>query len=113
MRKTGRPSIAPEKLLRAQLIQMLYSVRSERLLMEEIDYSMLYRWFVIAHSDARYKRGIRDLQSHQLEDGSWYLRWRAPSFQPYFDSEFLHGHDQFISAATTNWATMALLTVVR
>lgn len=44
--KTGRPSIPPEKLLRAQLIQMLYSVRSERLLMEEIDYSMLFRWFV-------------------------------------------------------------------
>jgi len=43
---TGRPSIPPEKLLRAQLIQMLYSVRSERLLMEEIDYSLLYRWFV-------------------------------------------------------------------
>jgi transposase len=41
----GRPSIAPEKLLRAQLLQMLYSVRSERLLMEEIDYSILYRWF--------------------------------------------------------------------
>ena len=44
--KRGRPSIPPEKLLRAQLIQMLYSVRSERLLMEEIDYSMLFRWFV-------------------------------------------------------------------
>jgi transposase len=44
--KTGRPSLPPEKLLRAQLIQMLYSVRSERLLMEEIDYSMLFRWFV-------------------------------------------------------------------
>lgn len=44
--QTGRPSIPPEKLLRAQLIQMLYSVRSERLLMEEIDYSVLYRWFV-------------------------------------------------------------------
>ena len=43
---TGRPSIPPEKLLRAQLIQMLYSVRSERLLMEEIDYSVLFRWFV-------------------------------------------------------------------
>src|SRR6201996_1190653 len=43
---TGRPSIPPEKLLRAQLLQMLYSVRSERLLMEEIDYSMLFRWFV-------------------------------------------------------------------
>lgn len=42
----GRPSIAPEKLLRAQLLQMLYSIRSERLLMEEIDYSLLFRWFV-------------------------------------------------------------------
>jgi transposase len=44
--KIGRPSIAPEKLLRAQLVQMLYSIRSERLLMEEIDYSVLFRWFV-------------------------------------------------------------------
>jgi transposase len=42
----GRPSIAPEKLLRAQMLQMLYSVRSERLLMEEIDYSILFRWFI-------------------------------------------------------------------
>src|SRR5208337_737625 len=42
----GRPSIAPEKLLRGQLLQMLYSIRSERLLMEEIDYSVLFRWFV-------------------------------------------------------------------
>jgi len=44
--RTGRPSIPPEKLLRAQLVQMLYSIRSERLLIEEIDYSMLFRWFV-------------------------------------------------------------------
>src|SRR6266478_3706169 len=42
----GRPSIAPEKLLRAQLLQMLYSIRSERLLMEEMDYNLLFRWFV-------------------------------------------------------------------
>jgi transposase len=48
---TGRPSIPPEKLLRAQLIQMLYSVRSERLLMEEIDYSLLFRWFVGMNMD--------------------------------------------------------------
>src|SRR3954464_86350 len=48
---TGRPSIAPEKLLRAQLLQMLYSVRSERLLMEEIDYSVLFRWFVGMNMD--------------------------------------------------------------
>jgi transposase len=49
----GRPSIAPEKLLRAQLLQMLYSVRSERLLMEEIDYSILFRWFVGLNLDER------------------------------------------------------------
>jgi transposase len=42
----GRPSIPPEQLLRALLIQSLYTIRSERLLMEEIDYSVLYRWFV-------------------------------------------------------------------
>src|SRR5215469_246357 len=44
--KVGRPSIPPEQLLRAQLLQMLYSVRSERLLMEEMDYNLLFRWFV-------------------------------------------------------------------
>jgi transposase len=49
----GRPSIPPEKLLRAQLLQMLYSVRSERLLMEDIDYSILYRWFVGLNLDER------------------------------------------------------------
>jgi transposase len=42
----GRPSIPPEKLLRGLLLQFLYSIRSERLLMEELDYSVLYRWFV-------------------------------------------------------------------
>jgi transposase len=49
--RVGRPSIPPEKLLRAQLLQMLYSVRSERLLMEEMDYSVLFRWFVGLHLD--------------------------------------------------------------
>lgn len=44
--KTGRPSIAPEKLLRALLLQVLYTVRSERLLMEQLDYNLLFRWFV-------------------------------------------------------------------
>ena len=42
----GRPSIAPEKLLRALLLQVLYSVRSERLLMEQLGYNLLFRWFV-------------------------------------------------------------------
>jgi len=42
----GRPSIPPEQLLRALLLQGLYTIRSERLLMEEIDYSVLFRWFI-------------------------------------------------------------------
>jgi transposase len=42
----GRPSIAPERLLRAQLLMMLYSIRSERQLMEQINFNLLYRWFV-------------------------------------------------------------------
>src|SRR5256885_4596109 len=42
----GRPSIPPEKLLRALLLQALYTIRSERQLMEQIDYNLLFRWFV-------------------------------------------------------------------
>ncbi len=42
----GRPSIAPEKLLRAMLLQAFYSIRSERLLMERLEYDLLFRWFV-------------------------------------------------------------------
>ena len=44
--KGGRPSIAPEKLMRAMLLQVLYSVRSERQLVEQISYNLLFRWFV-------------------------------------------------------------------
>lgn len=47
----GRPSIAPEKLLRALLLQMFYSVRSERLLMEQLGYNLLFRWFVGLNMD--------------------------------------------------------------
>ena len=44
--KTGRPSIPPERLLRALLLQIFYTVRSERMLMEQLNYNMLFRWFV-------------------------------------------------------------------
>ena len=43
---TGRPSVAPERLLRALLLQVFYSIRSERMLMEQLDYNLLFRWFV-------------------------------------------------------------------
>lgn len=48
---TGRPSIAPERLLRALLLQVLYSIRSERLLVEQLDYNLLFRWFVGLKAD--------------------------------------------------------------
>lgn len=48
---TGRPSVAPEKLLRTLLLQALYSIRSERMLMEQLNYNLLFRWFVGLHLD--------------------------------------------------------------
>ena len=47
----GRPSVAPEKLLRALLLQVLYSIRSERMLMEQLEYNLLFRWFVGLNMD--------------------------------------------------------------
>ena len=44
--KTGRPSVPPERLLRAVLLQIFYSIRSERMLMEQMNYNLLFRWFV-------------------------------------------------------------------
>src|SRR5258708_19213015 len=49
--RRGRPSIAPERLLRALLLQALYSIRSETQLMEQLDYNLLYRWFVGLNPD--------------------------------------------------------------
>jgi len=65
---------------------------------------------VLKPSDPAYKRGAQFLMNTQMEDGSWYVRSRTPiPFQPYFESGFPFGHDQFISAAATNWAAMALV----
>ena len=59
-------------------------------------------------SDPRYQRGVRYLLSTQQEDGSWFVKTRAMAIQPYFDAGFPHGYDQWISAAGTSWATIAL-----
>jgi len=59
-------------------------------------------------SDAVYQRGVKYLLNNQQEDGTWYVKTRALAFQPYFDAGFSHGRNQFISAAGSNWATMAL-----
>jgi len=62
----------------------------------------------LSMTDPVFQRGIRFLLSTQLDDGSWYVKTRSIPGQPYFDSEFPHEQDQFISAAATNWASMAL-----
>jgi ankyrin repeat protein len=59
-------------------------------------------------SEAAYSRAIKYLLSTQQEDGSWYVRTRAMALQPFFDAGFPHGFDQWISAAGTSWATVAL-----
>jgi hypothetical protein len=59
-------------------------------------------------SDAAYQRGVRYLLGTQLEDGSWHVRTRSAGFQPYFDNGFPHGVDQWISAAGSSLATIAL-----
>jgi ankyrin repeat protein len=67
----------------------------------------------LAVTDPAYKRGVDFLMSTQLEDGSWYVRSRCIPVQPYFESGFPHGPDQWISVAATNWASMALVPAAR
>lgn len=59
-------------------------------------------------TDPAYKRGVEYLLRTQWPDGSWYVRSRAPKFQPYFQSGFPFEHDQWISASATAWAALAL-----
>lgn len=63
-------------------------------------------------TDAAYRRGVEFLLKTQFEDGSWYVRTRAIPIMPSFESDFPYGRDQWISAAATNWATMALMAAV-
>ena len=62
--------------------------------------------------DPVYQRALKYLLSTQHADGSWYVRSRAPKFQPFFESGFPYGHDQWISAMATGWATAAVATAL-
>jgi hypothetical protein len=62
-----------------------------------------------AASSAVYRRGVDYLLRTQEADGSWHVATRAFGFQPYFESGFPHGHDQWISMAATAWSVMALM----
>jgi ankyrin repeat protein len=70
--------------------------------------SALYESGMVAAGDAAYQRGMRFLLETRESDGSWHVRSRAPKFQPYFESGFPHDHDQWISAAATARAVVAL-----
>src|SRR5437762_10093742 len=66
----GRPSIAPEKLLRALLLQILYTIRSERMLMEQLEYNLLFRWFVgLNMDDAVWDATVFSKNRDRLLDG--------------------------------------------
>ena len=70
--KGGRPSIAPEKLLRAMLLQIFYRVRPERQLMEQTQYNLLPRWFIgLAMDDAVWLRLGQDRGQHSTGHGAW------------------------------------------
>ena len=66
----------------------------------------------VSAGDGVWRRGVGFLLRTQLEDGSWHVKTRAAGFQPYFQSGFPHEHDQWISAAGTAWATMALASAI-
>jgi hypothetical protein len=67
---------------------------------------------ILAASDAAYQQGVKFLMESQGADGSWYVRSRAPKFQPYFQSGFPYDHDQWISSAGTSWAVRALIPAI-
>ena len=70
--------------------------------------SALYEAGVIQPHEDIYQRGVRYLLGTRSEDGSWHVRSRAPKFQPYFESGFPYGHDQWISIAATARASAVL-----
>lgn len=66
----------------------------------------------IATSEACFQKGVAYLLKNQLDDGSWRITSRSKPFQPYYESGFPHGKNQFISCAATGWATWAMVLAI-
>src|SRR5580765_5211958 len=91
----GRPSIPPEQLLRALLLQVLYTIRSERQLIEQLDYNLLYRWFVgVGIDDAVWSATTFSKNRDRLLDGEIAAAF-FEAVRLHADTERLLSHDHF------------------
>src|SRR5918994_43986 len=104
---TGRPSIPPERLLRALLLQVLYSIRSERLLMEQLDYNLLFRWFVGLSPDDRvwdatsFTKNRERLQQGKVFDKFMVRLLEQPEVKPLLSDEHFSVDGTLIEALRT------------
>ena len=79
----GRPSIPPEQLLSALILQVLYSVRSERQLMEQLDYNLLFRWFVgLSPDDPIWDPTVFTKNRERLQEGDVYQKFMTKLLKP-------------------------------
>ena len=105
---TGRDSIPPERLLRAALLQAFYSIRSERLLMEQLDYNLLYRWFVgLGVDDAVWDHSVFSKNRDRLLEADVAAKFLAavlahPQVKPLLSDEHFSVDGTLIEA----WASM-------
>lgn len=104
----GRPSIPPEKLLRAMLLQAFYSIRSERLLMERLEYDLLFRWFVgIGVDDAAWDHSVFSKNRDRLLEGDISAKFLAALLaQPKVKKLLSSDHFSVDGTLIEAWASM-------
>jgi transposase len=104
----GRPSIPPEKLLRAMLLQAFYSIRSERLLMERLEYDLLFRWFVgIGVDDAAWDHSVFSKNRDRLLEGDIAAKFLAAVMaQPRVKKLLSTDHFSVDGTLIEAWASM-------
>ncbi len=109
---TGRPSIPPEKLLRAMLLQAFYSIRSERQLMERLDYDLLFRWFVgLGIDDSVWDHSVFSKNRDRLLDGDVAAKFLAAVLaQPRVKRLLSNDHFSVDGTLIEAWASMKSFT---
>jgi transposase len=107
-RDIGRPSIAPEKLLRAMLLQAFYSIRSERQLMERLEHDLLFRWFVgLGIDDPAWDHSTFSKNRRRLLDGEVAARFLgAVLAQPRVKRLLSNEHFSVDGTLIEAWASM-------